>query len=539
MVKKKQKTEKKKRRIYQRILKWIGLLAISFLIILALIFQAPWKVITLLLIILAACTVLPKPYRKWFWLSVAAIVLVLIIWVFLPEDNEGWRPYTFDKELAALEAQYAIPDSENAATIYNQLLEDYNDTVFYGNLPGDERSKLPMREPWSSQDYPELAKWLKGHESTMAKLKEASEKQFCHFPIPANQVDLEQTMKRLSPMRRWAFLLISAANNNLGEGRIDQALEKCITILQMSKHQRQQSTLIEMLVGMAIEALALGQFKTFVVTADATEEHLSLIEKAVADIKHDWRSDWPRILGCEKLLAKNMLCGMFYEVNAEGRTRLSRGAIGYMGTGRQVKPGKRPRYWRRKSNKAKTIFWWFYLPSTPQKGGEIIDSAYEKHYAMAEPDFDWGKGAEKPSTMIRLNYQYLVEHLAGMLEPSYHRIHLQYLRLIAGQRGTRLIIALRRYKNKTGQWPEKLDEVKSLAPEEIFIDPINGGSFVYKLTEENFTLYSKGKNNIDEGGQRSSKSGADDWLIWPPKIRKTKNKKADTAQSNTQKDVVK
>jgi hypothetical protein len=58
-------------------------------------------------------------------------------------------------------------------------------------------------------------------------------------------------------------------------------------------------------------------------------------------------------------------------------------------------------------------------------------------------------------------------------------------------------------------------------------NPINGGSFVYKLTEEDFTLYSKGQNNIDEDGERNQ-SGADDWPIWPPLSRKTKNEKADT-----------
>ena len=72
-----------------------------------------------------------------------------------------------------------------------------------------------------------------------------------------------------------------------------------------------------------------------------------------------------------------------------------------------------------------------------------------------------------------------------------------------------------------GHWPESLDELKFLAPEEIFIDPINNDSFVYKLTEDNFTLYSKGKNNIDEGGKRDrcgeEETGADDRLIWPPR----------------------
>jgi hypothetical protein len=59
------------------------------------------------------------------------------------------------------------------------------------------------------------------------------------------------------------------------------------------------------------------------------------------------------------------------------------------------------------------------------------------------------------------------------------------------------------------------------------------------LTEENFTLYSKGKNNIDEGGERDWDSGADDWRFWPKSSRKTKNEKADARQSNTQEDVVK
>ena len=101
-----EKAKKKKPGIYKRILKWIGLVLLVLLLIAALIFQAPWKVIALLVIVLAACTILPKPARKWFWLSIAAIVVVLIIWVFLPEDNEGWRPYTFDEELAALEAKH-------------------------------------------------------------------------------------------------------------------------------------------------------------------------------------------------------------------------------------------------------------------------------------------------------------------------------------------------------------------------------------------------------------------------------------------------
>ncbi len=155
----------------------------------------------------------------------------------------------------------------------------------------------------------------------------------------------------------------------------------------------------------------------------------------------------------------------------------------------------------------------------------MLDRILDKYYAMAEPDFDWKKEPGQTSSKFKFNYPYLIEHLAGTLEGTYYKIHDIYLRVTSSQRGSRLIIALRRYKNKNGHWPKGLDNIKSLAPAEAFIDPQNGGAFVYKLTEENFALYSKGKNNIDENGEY--KDGADDWLIWPPRGYKTEKKNAD------------
>ena len=138
MVKKEQQSKKKK----PGISKWFVLTLLAILIILALIFQAPWKAITLLIVIFLASTVLPKPARRWFWFSVVAIVLILIIWVFLPDDTEGWHPFTFDEELAALEAKYTIHDSENAAIIYNELLKIYEANDFEPNITDPDIFRL-------------------------------------------------------------------------------------------------------------------------------------------------------------------------------------------------------------------------------------------------------------------------------------------------------------------------------------------------------------------------------------------------------------
>lgn len=533
-----EKEEKKKPGIVRRIFKWIGLGLLTVLIILGLIFQAPWKVTTLLVIILLACTILPKQLRKWFWAGVGAVVIALIVWVFLPQETEGWRPYKFDKELATLEAKRAIPDEENAAIIYNQLLDSYDSNSFYSDLPENERKKIPMREPWLSRDHPEIAEWLEKHQATISMLLNASRIEKCRFAINADFVSLGDTMNRLPPMRQWAYLLISAANNDIAKGRTEEGFQKYIALLQMSKHLRQQPTNLDLLVGIAIEALALGQFNRFAVTDDATEENLSIIEKALEEIKHDWSLDLSKILECEKLMMKNFL-GVFYAVNPEGKVRLTRGLALTTTIIAQLPEDMKDElvitYWHKRLMKLWTILSWLYMPSSPQKAAKIINASFERLYAMAEPHFDWQKEPRRFSlTSAKFNYHGMVDMLLYIMEPAYHRIHDQYLRVMAGQGGSRLIIALRRYKNQNGFWPVNLNDVKSMAPAEIFVDPTNGGDFVYEITEENFRLYSKGKNGIDEDGRYKRKYGeiseGDDWPIWPPRSRKAKEENTDDEQ---------
>ena len=516
--------EKKKRRIIKQIFKWIWLGLLTLLILGALVYDAPWKVIALLLIILAACIILPKPFRKWFWLSVGVVVIALIIWVFLPDRDGSWRPCTFDEELAALEAKYAIPDEENAAVIYNQLLADYDTNTVEPNFPNVEQERLTRTEPWSSLDYPELAEWLKGHQSTIETLLEASRKEKCRFPI-SDPINITPQINRISAIKHWAYLLIRTANNDLAEGRINQSIEKNLTLFQIAKHLYQQPTIIDLLVGLSIEGLATSNLNRFVVTGDPTEAHLSITEEALARIQHGWASDWRRILECGKLTEKNTVCSIIYQRNHEGKTRLSRNPTAIF---KDLYPEEVPplSFWQKKITKAYIILGWFGgIPSTPQDLSNVIDTSFEKLYIMAEPDFDWKKEPKKFSmTPIKINFRSMTQRITDILttisEPTYYKVHDIYLETIARQKGSQIIIALRRYKNQNGRWPATLEDIKSSAPAEIFADPINGDSFVYKLTEENFTLYSKGKNKIDDNGENdrcSDGSGADDVLIWPSK----------------------
>jgi len=541
-----EKREKKKPGIIKQILKWIGLGLLTALILGALVLDAPWKVLSLLLIILTASTILPKGTVKWFWLSVATVVVVLIIWVFLPDENGNWQPYkyNFDEELTAIEAKYVIPDELNAATIYNKLLQDYDWEDFYTNLPVEDQEKLPMRESWLSKDHPKMAEWIQQQQNTIEKLLEASKIDQCLFRIndPAN---FEKQINRYAAMRRWAFLLVSAANNDIAENRIKEGFQKNMALLQMGKHLYQQPSTTDWLVGTAIEAIGIDQLKTFVITEDATEEYLSSIEKALTGIKYDWNSDFLKILKSDELSATREFA-RYYEINPKGKIRLSRDPLGEMRSilkkqleNNEIKEQQYQKsveslvyltYWQKKLIKAQTILLWFYLPSSPEKAADLIKIIYQKYYEMARPDYNWAKEPREirttPQFKFRLNRYRTIELLASVSEEPYYRIQEIYLRRQTGIRASRSIIALRRYKNQNGRWPENLDEIKPFAPAEIFVDPINGNSFVYKLADDSFKLYSKGKNNIDEDGKRDrwgeERTGADDWLIWPPHGQKTK-----------------
>jgi len=381
-----------------------------------------------------------KRARKWVWCAAIVIVIGAIICCLLWKAGL-WKFQTVDEQLAAIKAARAIPDEENAAIIYNQLLEDYNESSLSPDFLDDDLDDLTRREPWLSKDYPELAKWLKDQQDTISTLLEASKKEKCRFPIIIGVQPTSPRAERLLAMRRWAYVLVRAANNDIAEGRIDAGIQKYRCLIKMGNHQCQQPVWVDLLVGIAVDAIALHGMRSLIVQGNATEEHLRIIEAALPRTKGNWAEISSKILEFETLYERKNL-GLFDRLK-----------------------------------------------------------------------FAW----------------------QGMrVEDTFERIHEIYLRLLADRRGNRILIALRRYKNKNDRWPQTLSEIQSFVPAEILIDPYNNGSFVYKLTDDSFKLYSKGKNNIDEDGKYKRRYGetseGDDWLIWPPKTRKTKEENTDAEQ---------
>jgi hypothetical protein len=362
-----------------------------------------------------------KKVLKVLGFAVAIVVLVFALLVIVTIFQSS----SIDKRIAEFEANRKIPDSENAAIIYEKLFSDANytdlleDNVYKQMTLGEDCYK-----PWKSKDFPKEAEFVTESKIVLPIFHDIAEREKCVFPL---HDDLQKDMDILSDFRGWATYLRLSANNDIGDGRFDEAIEKDRIMFKMANHIEQQPILVYYLVGVAVEALSLQCSKSIILDPNITEEQLQLIEKLPVKTTDDWNTVIQHIMEGERYYSEKLL----------------------------------------------------------------------KNYPFTT--------------------RYIMIFLSRKInKPAFDKIRQLNLRLLADKRGNRILIGLRRYKNQNGQWPDSLEQIKSLVEPIVLIDPQNGGSFVYKKTDSDFILYSGGPNNIDEGGD--SNSPADDWPIWiPPK----------------------
>ncbi|MHC4425389.1 MAG: hypothetical protein ACYSYV_04735 [Planctomycetota bacterium] len=484
-----QKQEKKISRIIRQTIKWIVLGLFTLLLILALIVQASWKIITLFAIVLLACTTMPRRLRKWIWLLGAAVLISLVAWVFLPDGNDIWQPYTFDEELAGHEAKYAVAEEENAAIIYNRLLRYFDSEEMNLKFLRPGVREMALSEPWLSQDHPKLTRWLDKHEDTVNTLQQIQNIKRCRLPsiIKLTLTD-ELEINRYPSLKSWAVLLLLSGNNDIAEDRLDQALSKYACVLQMADHLYQQKRMVDFLMGFGIECLAFPPTGRFVIEHRFSQEQLQVVSDALTSLENNWSSDFSECLEYDKLFVKGAFCSLFYQINPGGRVRLSRDPAAAMWP--RLRPGElEETYWQRKSMKACTIPAWFFLPATPEKAAEMIDAVYEKHCAKARLDFDWARENTGPRPSLKLNCRSVVTSLTNRSTRLYGGFHDIYMKRLAQRRGLRVLIAIQQYNIENGCWPASLDAIKSGAPAEAFCDPVSKSQLKYENHGERFSLY--------------------------------------------------
>ena len=345
---------------------------------------------------------------------------------------------TAEEQLAAIEAARFVGDSENAAVLYTEMAKASTPFPPAPHFLSRKDAQLTMEQPWSRQDYPELARYIDGHRELISKLSNNLQFEKCYLamPFPVLLENRRVTRTQVSPtrhMRGWMYLLVRAANNDIAEARMDSAIEKYACVMRMSAHLYQQPVRTYYLSGLYLEAdWASNALKEFILYGRLSEGQLKRIDSALP----------PAGAVCEKQY-RNM-CRVDSLVQESRRPKLT------------LLMRLRILWFRIKSKR-------FFVRGAPPRKSR---------------------------------------------DPHIHA------EVLARRRGLRVLIALRRHRHRTGRWPDSLNEIQ--LAQKTLTDPQNGKAFVYKLTEDGFTLYSKGPNGVDDGGLPIT----DDQRVWPVRLNR-------------------
>ena len=410
---------------------------------------------------------------------------------------------------------------------------------------------------WNSSDYPETAQLLNEYSIVNDQVFEAVKLNRCYFPLlkadfqkPENYDEVAGLWYHYSDYARHLryigkFILLSA-NNDVSEGKYDLGLKKYFSVLQMARHLRQQSELIDILVGMAFERKTFRCINRFLITCDLPPDYRRNIKKILGDVTYDWKADMQNVFEREKLRNKSLMYAIFYQINESGSIRYNRDPNSTLPAIIHICPtledpdqfqillNSHPQaqsYLHKKATKASLLLTSFFVPLDINKTEKIFDKNLASHDEMLSSDYYWSKEDKRfmfTWTTVKINFSFFSKMMfEGIMAEYYERIHEIFLETRAAKQSTQIIVALEQYENKTGHWPESLDVISDQVPDGVLIDPMNGRTFVYRTEGDSFIFYSRGKNDEDEYNQLvrwytddpnefdSSLRRPDDIAIWP------------------------
>ena len=231
--------------------------------------------------------------RRWL-IVLAALIVILICLVPAVVLHHG---PSIDEQLAAIEAARAIPDGENAAILYNQLMRH---CPVIGDV-SEAVDKITRYEPWRKPAYPEVARWIEQHADVIEALLHISRLQECRFAL---DVEARYSGDSRNLIRQWIWLLQRDACNDIAEGHIDDAIEKCRCLLQFAEHYRQQPTLIDQLLSCNIESAGLSTFANIVMDEGLDPHTLDAIAALPIQTHLTWTTRLEDIISVEDLFAQ-------------------------------------------------------------------------------------------------------------------------------------------------------------------------------------------------------------------------------------------
>ena len=384
-----------------------------------------------------------------------------------------------------------------------------------------EQIDRASQAPWTAKQYPAIAGWLKANEKSLALVIEATKRPHYFFPLvpyPSGSKTPTLVYASLAGVQRCrelAMILPARAMLRAGEGRHAEAWDNLLALHRLSRLLTHGGTMIEGLVGYAIESIASGASLAYLGRG-------RLSTQQIKDCLRDLRRLPPMSCMADKIALTERLVFLDAVMAAErdGLESLN-GLIQQQALALPADAQAR--------SILKDIDWDTVLRTVNRRHDRLVAALrskdrglrnarlnrIEQEFTKRKQELTAAGGLGKAMLAARnakARGRLLGNVLTSWVIPGTRKVQQAAERTEQLQRNLLVGFALAAYQRKHGRYPTKLEALAPAYLPQVPGDLFSGKALIYHPVESAYLLYSVGVNGVDEQGRTYDDDPAGDDL---------------------------
>ena len=350
-----------------------------------------------------------------------------------------------------------------------------------------------------------IVKWIEDNQAAWREFLAGSSKSYCYreyqyYDGQEDELLWSIGISHLNRMKMLTRLGIWRSQIAKENGRIQESIDDCMAVVKAGSHWQGRGTLVEQLVGLAMERIAYDEILHILAAKSFSTDQLKRLQHQLSQF---YPQGYPLInMEGERIAFMDTVQRIFTD-GGPGGGHLIPQKIGMFGNmydieevAEDIPVGKK--FFK---NAALTSICLLHArrDATIATGNHVYELA-EKIVKMSpgqRHESDISSIEEFIISMPKYRYTLLEYVIPAALRVS----ELLYWGKVLHQ-ATIAILAIQQWNLDKGEYPATLDElIKAGYLKELPIDPYSDKSLIYKKTENNFVLYSVGRNFEDDGGK--------------------------------------
>ncbi len=370
-----------------------------------------------------------------------------------------------------------------------------------------------MQGPWKAVQLPIVPGWLLANKKPLALLIEATKRTHYYHPLVTRKTEKVSAGLMAAPLppvakyRELADALTVRAMLHIGEGRTDAAWQDLLAMHRLARLMPRGGTLIEALVGFAIEQMTSSADLAFLANAKLTSAQ---VQACLRDLQK--LPPMPPLADQIDVGERFMFLDSLMLIDQLGMQGFEAGGIPNP-LNPQQKPVRPDINWDpalRNGNKMyDRLAAAMRIKARAQREEQL--ETIETELKNLKKKIDEADGIGKPPVGTPEEKGRKVgDYLLALITPAVRKVQFAADRVEQVQHNLHVAFALAAYVRDQGRYPAKLDELVPKYLPQVPGDVFSGEALIYKPTENDYLLYSVGPNGKDDGGLRREDDPASD-----------------------------